>query len=246
MNTQLNNQYNKVAKLFGTENSKTIKGEKLGFKTFIIYLSPHKQNSLGKNLCSGASEGCIKSCLFTAGLGGVYASIPKSRKNKTEYFLHNREGFLQQAYKEIAKGFEKYGDNMAVRLNGTSDIPFENMLLNGLSLMQHFPHIQFYDYTKVMSRLLKPLPSNYHLTYSMSETPISKINSITALSMGFNVAMVFNTKKNNALPETYQGFEVVDGDENDLTFLRPKGTIIGLRAKGEAKKDLTGFVVNVD
>ena len=83
--------YTKPSKLFGTENAKTIKGEKLGFTTFIIYLSPHKANSLGKNLCAGASEGCIASCLFTAGLSGIYESIPKARRNKTEYFLHNKE-----------------------------------------------------------------------------------------------------------------------------------------------------------
>jgi len=238
--------YTKPTTLFGTQNAKTIKGEKLGFTTYIIYLSPHKANSLGKNLCAGASKGCIASCLYTAGLGGIYESIPKARRNKTEYFLHDKEGFMAQAYKEIERGYKKHGDGMAVRMNGTSDIPWENMLYQGKNLMEHFPHIQFYDYTKVFSRLLKELPKNYHLTFSVSEDALNQINSITALEMGFNVAMVFNTKKGKGLPETYKGYSVVDGDEHDLTFLREKGTIIGLRAKGEAKHDKTGFVFNAE
>lgn len=234
--------YTKPSKLFGTQNAKTIKGEKLGFTTYIIYLSPHKANSLGKNLCAGASAGCIKSCLYTAGLGGIYESIPKARRNKTEYFLHDRDGFMKQAIKEIAQGYKKHGDGMAVRMNGTSDIPWENVKYEGKTLMEWFPQIQFYDYTKVFNRLCAPLPSNYHLTFSVSEDPINRINSETALYMGFNVAMVFDTKKGKALPETYKGHKVVDGDEHDLTFLREKGTIIGLRAKGQAIGDTSGFV----
>jgi len=238
--------YTKPSSLFGTQNAKTIKGEALGFTTYIIYLSPHKANSLGKNLCAGASKGCIASCLYTAGLGGIYESIPKARRNKTEYFLHNKEGFMAQAYKEIAKGYAKHGDGMAVRMNGTSDIPWENMMHEGKNLMEHFPHIQFYDYTKVFSRLLKELPDNYHLTFSVSEDALNQINSITALEMGFNVAMVFDTKRKKALPETYKGYSVVDGDEHDLTFLREKGTIIGLRAKGKAIGDESGFVFKAE
>jgi hypothetical protein len=237
--------YTIPSKLFGTQNAKTTKGESLGYMTYIVYLSPHKANTLGKNLCSGASLGCIKSCLFSAGLGGVYESIPKARKNKTEYFLHDRHRFMRQLIKEIRSAIKKHGSSaIAVRLNGTSDIPFENIKVNGSTLMEIFPDVQFYDYTKVFSRLTKPLPPNYHLTFSMSENPLNKISCITALSMGFNVAAVFNVKRGQPLPKTYQGYVVVDGDEHDLTFLRPKGCVIGLRAKGKAKRDETGFVIH--
>lgn len=238
--------YTKPSKLFGTANAKTIKGEKLGFTTFIIYLSPHKANSMGKNLCAGASRGCIASCLYTSGRAGIFESIPKARLNKTEYFLANREGFMAQAYKEIAAGYKAHGKAMCVRMNGTSDIPWENILHEGKSLMAHFPDVQFYDYTKVFNRLLNELPENYHLTFSVSEDAFNQINAMTALHMGFNIAMVFDTKRNQPLPETYKGFKVVDGDEHDLTFIREKGTIIGLRAKGDARKDTSGFVFKAE
>ena len=119
-----NYQYKKPTVLFGTQNNKTVKGEAKGYKTFIIYMSPEKQNSLGKNLCSKASEGCKKSCLFSAGMG-AFSNVRIGRINKTEYFLKDREGFMQQAAKEIKKAVKKHGaENIAIRLNGTTDIPF--------------------------------------------------------------------------------------------------------------------------
>jgi len=208
-------------------------------------MSPQKQNTMGKNLCSGATPGCIASCLFTAGRG-KFDMTKVARLHKTEYFLRERELFLQHLVTEITKGYKKHGTAMAVRLNGTSDIPYENIKIqDNKNIFELFPDVQFYDYTKSFERLTKKLPDNYHLTFSYAETAANQINAITALEMGFNVAAVFNVKKDSDLPTEYKGYTVVNGDEHDLTFIQPKGTIIGLRAKGEGKKDTTGFVIQL-
>jgi len=239
--------YKRPTTLFGTQNAKTIKGEKLGYMTHIIYTSPAKQNLKGKNLCPNASEGCLAACLYTAGRG-AFSNVQKARINKSEYFINERELFMQQMYKELTKAYKKYGTTLAVRLNGTSDIPFENIkVIANKNIMELFPDVQFYDYTKSFKRMLaygnNELPSNYHLTYSMDERAVSKINSITLLDMKMNVAMVFNVKDETELPAEYMGYPVINGDEHDLTFIHGNGVIVGLKAKGAAKKDATGFVI---
>ena len=109
--------------------------------------------------------------------------------------------------------------------------------------MSMFPDIQFYDYSKIATRFKKELPKNYHLTFSMAETEQNKKECFDLLDKGFNVAVVFNVKDETELPTTYMGFKVINGDMHDLTFLHDKNTIIGLKAKGMAKKDTSGFVV---
>lgn len=158
----LSYKYKRPTTLFGTQNAKTIKGEKLGFTTFILYMSPEKQNTSGKNLCAHASEGCKAACLFTAGRG-AFSNVMTGRLNKTEYFLREKDLFLDQVYNEVAKGYKKHGKALAVRLNGTSDIPYEHIKIrDGKNIMELFPEVQFYDYTKDFSRMLKPQAPNYH------------------------------------------------------------------------------------
>jgi hypothetical protein len=252
----INYEYQKPAKLFGDQNNKTIKGLKKGYKTLIIYLSPEKQNSLGKNLCPKASEGCKKACLFTAGRGHM-PNVINARIRKTEYFLKDRASFMVQAAKEIKAAIKKEiklkdkGKNLAIRMNGTSDIPFENIPLtfegkDYKNIMEIFPDIQFYDYTKIYSRLLKELPKNYDLTFSRSENETNHIECIQALGKGFRVASVFRIKGASELANIMDNFKVVDGDETDLTFLHPKGVILGLKAKGRARKEKTGFVIDLN
>jgi hypothetical protein len=237
-------KYKKPTNLFGTQNAKTQKGEKLGYTTYILYMSPEKQNSLGKNICPKATAGCKAACLFTAGRG-KFSNVMKGRLNKTEYFLQDRKNFMEQVAQEIAKGVKKHGANaMCVRLNGTSDIPYENIPVGGFeNIMAMFPDVQFYDYTKVFSRLTKVIPSNYHLTFSRAETKQNQDEAKKAIDLGFNVAAVFKAKDETELPETYMNAKVINGDEHDLTFLHGNGVIVGLKAKGEAKKDETGFVI---
>jgi len=230
--------------LLSTNNAKTIKGEKLGYMTYILYMSPFTANSKGINVCSHASKGCADSCLVGSGFGGMYENVNKGRVAKTEYFLSSRVEFLHQVKAEIEKAIAKHKDKAIVtfRLNGTSDLPYEKYKVfdNGTkNIFEMFPDVQFYDYTKNYLRFDKVLPSNYHLTFSRSETNEAK--SLELLKRGFNVAMVFDK-----LPTEYQGFEVINADNDDLRFLDPKGVICGLKykkmtGKGGAEKNKVAF-----
>jgi hypothetical protein len=227
-------------KLLSTQNFKTVKGEKFGILTGILYLAPAKLS--GFEVCPKRSEGCTASCLYSAGMG-AFSNVQKARIQKTLFYFGDRPKFLElikEDIKKLQKQAKKDGQKLAIRLNGTSD----------LNWMQHdvfssFPDVQFYDYTKVFNRLTKEIPSNYHLTFSKSENNDSEC--IQALELGFNVAVVFDTKKGDALPASWNGFPVYDGDDTDTRFLDPKGGyVIGLRAKGQAKKDISGFVVTLN
>jgi hypothetical protein len=228
----------KSKNLLSTRNAKTIKGEKLGYTTYILYLAPYTQNSKGINLCSHASIGCAKSCLFGSG-AARFSSVQQGKINKTEWFLHDRMEFLLKLDSEITaiKKMAKHqsSENMPViRLNGTSDIPFEKFKIrDGKNIFELHSDIQFYDYTKNHLRFDKVLPSNYHLTFSMSETNHEK--SFELLKRGFNVAMVM-TK----LVDNYKGFKVINGDDDDLRFLDEKNVIVGLKFKRLTGKGSNG------
>ena len=231
-------------------NPKILKSDKAnkGYKTAILHLSPYKLS--GKNLCPHASLGCIKGCLNTSG-HGKFDFVQDARLKRSLFFIKDQRGFMDQLIKEIwgfIRHCEKRKLKPSIRLNGTSDIPFENIRFtkkeydfpcNGENIFEWFPMVQFYDYTKSKKRALsKTLPQNYHLMFSRSEVSTHKdIKDI--ISSKNNVAVVFK----NSIPETFEGFQVIDGDQTDLRFLDPQGFIIGLSAKGQAKKDTTGFVI---
>ena len=239
----------KVTKLLTTNNKKTIKGEKLGYLTYILFMSPFTANSKGINVCSHATKGCAASCLVGSGFGGMYTNVAEGRKNKTEYFLHDRVKFLNQLDFEIGRAIRLNAGKaiVTIRLNGTSDLPFEKFKVrDGKTLFELYPEIQFYDYTKNYLRFDKVLPKNYHLTFSRSETNHAKAMEI--LARGFNVAMVFDKT-----PKEYKGFKVIDGDESDLRFLDEKGVIVGLRYKkmtgkgaNNAEAFESGFAIRVN
>ena len=251
--------YTKPKNLLSTKNSKTIKGEKFGYTTYIMYLAPHTQNSLGKNLCSHASKGCAKACLFNSG-AARFNAVQQGKINKTEYFLHDKKAFMNQLVEELTVISNKHasviGDktlkangevlrhkNFAVRLNGTSDIPFENIKIkDNKNIFELFPNVQFYDYTKNHKRFDRVLPLNYHLTFSRSED--NDIQTMELLDRGFNVAVVFGVKKEQDLPTTYKGFKVINGDESDLRFLDEENVIVGLKYKLMTGKGTKG--VNQD
>lgn len=247
-------------KLLNEGNTKTRKGEKKGWMTFGIHLAP--ANLSGFNVCKDASVGCAAACLNTAGRG-VMSSVQKARIAKTRLFFTNKDLFLTQLHKEITAGIKKAGKKgmrPCFRLNLTSDLPWEKIKHKGKTILEHFPNVQFYDYTKIVSRVTsflscqhQPLswggamlkeaqggndwPKNYHLTFSRSESNQALVEAVAA-SLG-NVAAVFRGK----LPKKYLGLPVVNGDETDLRFLDPKGCVVGLVEKGLAKKDHTGFVL---
>lgn len=261
--------YVKTKNLLSTNNAKTIKGEILGFTTYIMYLSPFTQNSKGINLCSHASEGCAKACLFGSG-AARFDRVQEGKLNKTEWFLDNRVEFLNQLDSEITKaeylhslviGEKLIGikgnvvryKNFAIRLNGTSDIAWEKFKIrDNKNIFELHPTVTFYDYTKNHLRMRKELPSNYHLTFSLSEN--NKEIAFDLLNEGKNVAMVFGVKKASYLPTEYKGFKVINGDESDLRFLDEKNVIVGLKYKMLTGKGSKGkndyaendFIIKVD
>lgn len=217
-------------------NAKLSKNLKFGWRSFILYLSPYTANDGGVNLCPNASASCIQACLNTSGMG-VFSNVQLARRNKSNYFLANRREFLSQIVREL-KRISKRDDSVSVRLNGTSDVDWLKMFkaLIGVDLLEMFPSINFYDYTKSFHRWLKYRDTRYHLTFSRSESNESEC--LEVLRLGGNVAVVFDE-----LPDTWHGYKVVNGDDNDLRFLDEQNVVVGLIAKGKAKKESDGFVV---
>ena len=187
--------------------------------------------------------GCKSACLNTAGLGGVYPSIQKARQKKTDLFLDDREEFMQVLVKDIhtfLRACKRKDKKPAIRLNGTSDIQWEYIEIDGhANIFEMFPDIQFYDYTKIPTRKVEHIP-NYHLTWSYSESNDKYAGWIDRVKD--NIAVVFRTKD---LPETFKGRGVIDGDLHDMRFLDEPNSVVGLKAKGQAKKDTSGFVIDV-
>jgi hypothetical protein len=235
-----------MQKLLGINtNYKTIKSEKVGVLTGIIYMSPYKLS--GKNVCPGASAGCAAACLNTAGRGAMNV-VQKARLKKTNRFWDNRAQFLRDLQNEIKlleKRAKAKGLKAAVRLNGTSDLPYERYKMRDKrdgyikkNIMEMFPNVQFYDYTKLENRIVgQQLPANYHLTFSRAEDNDHKLEAVLEHT---SAAVVFSGE----LPETWRGYPVIDGDEHDARFTDAgPGVIIGLKAKGKARHDASGFVV---
>lgn len=240
-----------IPKLLTVSNPKTAKGEGFGYLTAILHLSPAR--IAGFEVCASRTLGCTNACLNTAGRGGIFEAIHVCRIRRTVAFRVNREAFMRQLEKEISahvRRAAKHGLTPCIRLNGTSDIPFENVRYvradgSKGTIFERFPDVQFYDYTKHSHRFARPLPANYDLTFSLADGNEDKADE--AMRNGARVAVVFrNAVKPNArkwtLPATWNGVTVVDADATDLRFLDPKGVYCGLRAKGAAKLDKTGFV----
>lgn len=213
-------------------NAKTVKNFKKGHLTGVLYLTPSVL------LCPACSEGCRRSCLYTAGRGR-FEEVKKARANRTRMFFKEPQKFywlLHEDITQLQRKARKLNLKPSVRINGTSDIDVAVVFKD---LLEAFPKVQFYDYTKRIELVQRELPKNYYLCFSRSEkTSEETIKEL--LTNGTNVVIVFDE-----VPEEYLGYRVVNGDETDLRFLDPKGVIVGLKAKGEAKKDTTGFVVKL-
>jgi len=239
-------------------NPKTEKGRGAGYWTFILHLAPSTLS--GFNTCAMATEGCRAACLNTAGRGGMMAgvarltlemvesglhnTIQKARIRKTRAFYEHRIAFMAMLAKDIERAItmaEKAGLTPAFRLNGTSDIRWESVPCNGRrNVMDAFPQVQFYDYTKLPNR--RGLPSNYALTFSLADG--NDESAKAALASGLNVAAVFRNVEtvSRHIESGFMGAPVMCGDDTDLRFLDPKGHVIALYAKGNAKTDKSGFV----
>ena len=246
-------------KLLGVgTNAKTIKVDGSEYLTAILYMTPYKVwvETLGRymNSCAMAEiAGCIKPCLNTAGRG-KFSNVQTARERKAQWFYNDRESFMRQLYEDIAK-FQTYCNKRdikpCVRLNGTTDIQYENIKIDGYTLFELFPRVQFYDYTKIANRRKAKEIPNYHLTWSYSNAdPKYAAMLNTAIANGMNAAVVFRSNFIEVVPKcwhTWKSLPVIDGDKDDLRFLDPKGGhIVALYAKGAAKKDRSGFVQEVE
>ena len=240
-------------KLLTRSNPKVLKGEKLGYLTGIMHLAPAEL--AGFNVCAHSSAGCRAACLNTAGHGGMgldengLNSVQVARIRRTRYWRAHRIDFNRMLHREISnlvKRANRDGMTPAIRLNGTSDLPWERLKHDQYpNIMQAFPDVQFYDYTKWPvdkrgDRATGNLPNNYHLTFSLSES--NDTVAAAALEAGYNVAAVLAVGRNGDLPETWSGYPVIDGDVSDVRFDDTGGHIVALRAKGDGIGDESGFV----
>lgn len=226
-------------------DAKTKKGTAYGVMTGILYLAPSNESKV-MNVCPKASKGCRLSCLYSAGRG-AFSNVRNARIRKTVDFFNDQVAFVRNVSADIVKlckKASKVNQTPATRLNGTSDVAWENILVDGKNIMDMYPDHQFYDYTKRIERVRDyaagKLPKNYHLTFSKSENNDAEVAE--AIALGVNVAVVFATKN---LPATYLGRPVINGDLHDARYLDGKGVIVGLKAKGKARKDISGFVVKL-
>ena len=228
-----------------SNDSKTVKGQKYGYITGILYLAPFTLS--GTNLCPMAKKAnCMEACLNTAGRG-VMNSVQKGRLRKATLFNNDPQSFMMQLAKDIRaliRKADREGFIPLVRLNGTSDIRWEgkHFRLDGklVTIFEAFPSLQFYDYTKISNR--KNIPENYDLTYSYSGVEGYQKYVNIAVSNHMRVAVDFRDRKR--IPAVFLDMECIDGDDSDLRHLDPPSVVVALYAKGRAKKDNSGFVVN--
>lgn len=234
-------------------NPKTSKQlDEFGYEAVIHHMSPDKLADGKRTVCAWSTPGCRAMCLNTSGRSQVKGEltaanlgtymIHRSRMGKTLKFLNHRQDYADALMRELVlldkRALSKCYTPVA-RLNGTSDVPWEKYID-----MEALPNVRFYDYTKGYMRMQNFLrgmmPDNYDLTYSYSEeTTPAEVHFI--LKKGGNVAVVFRKE----IPDTFQGHKVITGMEHDFRFRDPKGCIVGLIARGRAKKDTSGFVVDV-
>lgn len=226
-------------RILGESSAKTIKGEKIGFLTAICYLVPDEK------LCPFAiMAGCFDGCLKSAGRG-AFNSVQKARAEKTAFFKENRRAFMLSLCADIWSHIRRAVNlNLIplVRPNGTSDIPFENILIDGKTIFQIFADCQFYDYTKHPSRnLTGKMAGNYDLTFSFSAITPKPI-SIKGLTNPANKRAAVVFQRQSDIPRSFRGWKVVDGDDTDVRHIEPTGVVVALYAKGKAKTEVNGFV----
>jgi len=244
-------------------NPKVAKNGKVDVLTAPMHLAPH--NLSGFQVCAQASAGCAAACLHTAGNPVFMAQKDVIRKAKTVAYFKERDAFMAVLFFEIAALERKANQRdmeCGVRLNATSDLPWERRKVNvdgtDVFLMDYFPEVQFYDYTKITKRAIAfatgKMPENYHLTFSKTEANDS--DCIKVLEAGGNVSVVCSlpvyktAKATGSLPYPYDTPDAIDGDAHDY---RPVdgdrrgnirgGLIVALKAKGDAKHDTSGFVL---
>ena len=225
-------------------NPKTAKNEKFGVLTSPLHLAPASLS--GFNVCAKSTQACRDVCLHTAGNPAYMAGKERARVAKTKLYFGDREAFLRLLIADMAwlsHKAENLGLKAGLRLNATSDIPFETVRYDDTPILEfaRAADIHVYDYTKIVKRAMA---QPYHLTFSRTEDNWKDCAKV--LRAGGNVAAVFRVTKSQPLPDTWCGFEVINGDESDWRPGDKPGTVVGLKAKGKAVHDTSGFVINAN
>ena len=231
-------------------SSKIAKGLQYNEMTYILYLAPASQS--GYNVCPMSTEECRTACLTESGHNRIDVkknNINKARIKKTKLFFEHREFFMSWLVTEITKAkidAHMKGYQFSVRINGTSDISLESFKLGRKNILQMFPLIPFYDYTKVSKRFdMLNKYDNYDLTYSFSGHNMLQCLDLLSKQKG-RVAMVFEGK---VLPKTFMGYDVIDGDAYDMRYYDEQGVIVGLKFKKVRNKIDTAnnkFIIPMD
>ena len=239
-----------MPKLLGT-STKVERGERIGILTAVMYLSPASES--GRNFCPDSTEGCRLACLGHSSGRLAMPQAKAGRIRKSHLFTADRAAFLAQLRADVAaheRKAKRLGMVAAVRLNGSSDLPWERNDM-AAPIMRDFPEVQFYDYTKSYTRAMLAIPperpvtgvywwpANYRLTFSFSGSNHAACQQI--LEYGGTVAAVF---AHPPYPAEWLGFPVLDGDDHDYRYGDPGGHVIALKAKGAAKRDVSGFVIH--
>ena len=217
----------KPMRLLGS-SKKVEKGEAQKIITKVMYLFPHNAISL-VTLCAGAKgAGCWWGCLYQSGQLGMPVGRDAMAKRTVLYVLFPKL-FKKALIQEIRKAHEKHGKALAIRLNGTSDIDWSDVIAAN-------PETMHYDYTKLYNRVIKNKLPNYHLTYSGSAFNARSIkNTAKAINAGVNTAIAFNTK--NLEGEFKTPSELDNFDTTDLRFLDNAGAVGALTRKGSSRAD---------
>ena len=213
-------------------NAKMVYSYNNGIETYCMHFAPSTMS--GRNVCP-KSEHCKEFCLngsghnksdiLARGVEGSHINI--ARIKRTNAFYENRDNFMQTLIHELEKAqkrAKKNGKGFAVRLNGTSDISPLAFKYKGKNILEIFPNVQFYDYTKVASRFnLLDMYPNYDLTFSFDGSNWNECEKV--LQQGGKVAVIF---ENHNMPKTYKGYNVIDASGYDMRYLDPGKTIMGL------------------
>jgi hypothetical protein len=227
-------------------NAKTIKGQQYGYMTGVLYLAPFDLS--GYQVCPMADIAkCHEGCLNSAGRG-AFGNVQQARLRKTKLFFDDRPAFFAELIPSIRSLIRKASAANLIplcRLNGTSDIKWENIdfMYEGVwyqNIFEMFPDLQFYDYTKIPNRSTHA--PNYDLTFSYSGVPAFQPYVRKAIDEGYRIAVVF--RRRDDIPTEFLGTTCVDGDDSDLRHEDPHGVVVALYAKGKAKRDTSGFVVD--
>lgn len=215
--------------LLTSSNPKTIKGEEYGYKTYILHLAPHKVSGT-LNTCPHATKTCPDWCLNSAGRGRM-ESVQNARIRRTELLREDPLVFKSLLIADIhmaKRQAKKEGFELAIRLNGTSDWPWEK---THLEVFETFPDVTFYDFTKwpIGSRDIRHIP-NYSLCQSY--TGFNTEDCVKYLQKGGTVAVMYQGE----MPTMWEGFPAHNGDIHDLRFMDAPGTVCMLKTKGKAAK----------